>query len=57
VSLAPGQTLRIDPNVVVPLGKQYAVTVAADGALAAIVMELNVSGGDNAMIYSGFPAP
>jgi hypothetical protein len=57
VSLVAGQTLRIDPNVVVPQGKQYAVTVAANGTLAAIVMELNVIGGDNAMIYGGFPAP
>jgi hypothetical protein len=57
IVLAAGQTLRIDPNLVVPQGKQYAVTVAANGTLAAIVMELNVSGGDNAMIYSGFPAP
>jgi len=57
VTLVPGQTTRIDPNASVPLGKQYAVTVAGGGTLAAIVMELNVSGGDNAMIYGGFPAP
>lgn len=58
VSLTPGISVKIDPNVSVPQGKQYAVTVAASGGtLAAIVMELNVSGGDNAMIYGGFPSP
>ena len=58
ISLTPGQTTRIDPNASVPQGKQYAVTVTGSGGtLAAIVMELNVSGGDNAMIYGGFPAP
>jgi hypothetical protein len=54
----PGVTVKVDPNVSVAQGAQYAVTVAASGGtLAAIVMELNSSGGDNAMIYGGFPAP
>ena len=57
VTLTPGQTTRIDPNLSVPQGKQYAVTVTGGGTLSAIVMELNSSGGDNAMIYGGFPAP
>ena len=58
VNLTPGVSVKIDPNASVPQGAQYAVTVAAGGGtLAAIVMELNISGGDNAMIYGGFPAP
>src|SRR5258708_30860114 len=58
VTLTPGQTTRIDPNASAPHGKQYAVTVAgAGGTLSAIVMELNISGGANAMIYRGLPAP
>jgi hypothetical protein len=50
-------SVKIDPNSSVPQGAQYAVSVAANGNIAAIVMELNISGGDNAMIYGGFPAP
>jgi hypothetical protein len=58
VPLLPGASKKVDPNVSVVQGKQYAVTVAASGgSLAAIVMELNISGGDNAMIYGGFPSP
>jgi hypothetical protein len=58
VTLTPGVSVKVDPNISVPQGAQYAVTVATGGGtLAAIVMELNSSGGDNAMIYSGFPAP
>ena len=58
ITLTPGVAVKIDPNISVAQGAQYAVTVAASGGtLAAIVMELNVSGGDNAMIYGGFPAP
>jgi hypothetical protein len=34
------------------------VTVNANGLVSAIVMELNTTiGGDNAMIYTGFPGP
>ena len=58
VPLLAGVSKKVDPNVSVAQGKQYAVTVAASGGtLAAIVMELNSSGGDNAMIYGGFPSP
>lgn len=57
VTLTPGVAVKIDPNISVPQGAQYAVTVAANGTVTAIVMELNSSGGDNAMIYGGFPAP
>jgi len=57
VALVPGVAVKIDPNSSVPQGAQYAVSVAANGNIAAIVMELNISGGDNAMIYGGFPAP
>src|SRR5204863_409428 len=57
VNLTPGVSVKIDPNISVPQGAQYAVTVTANGNVAAIVMELNASGGDNAMIYGGFPAP
>jgi hypothetical protein len=58
VTLTPGVSVKVDPNISVPQGFQYAVTVATSGGtLAAIVMELNSSGGDNAMIYGGFPAP
>jgi hypothetical protein len=57
VNFTPGQTTRIDPNASVPQGKQYAVTVSGNSTLAAIVMELHAAGGDNAMIYGGFPAP
>ena len=58
VPLLAGVSKKVDPNVSVTQGKQYAVTVAASGGtLAAIVMELNSSGGDNAMIYGGFPSP
>ena len=57
VTLSPGVSVKVDPNISVAQGAQYAVTVAANGTVAAIVMELNSSGGDNAMIYGGFPAP
>ena len=57
VTLTPGATTRVDPNASAPQGKQYGVTVSANGTIAAIVMELHSSGGDNAMIYGGFPIP
>ena len=58
VTLTPGVSVKVDPNASVAQGAQYAVTVATGGGtLTAIVMELNISGGDNAMIYGGFPAP
>ena len=57
IALVPGRTVRVDPNTSAPTGAQYAVKIAATGAVAAIVMELNSAGGDNAMIYGGFAAP
>jgi len=60
VSLPAGGALRIDPLSVpgLPAGLQYSVVVDAGAStVAAIVMELNSSGQDNAMIYGGFPAP
>jgi hypothetical protein len=57
VTLTPGMTTKVDPNTSAPQGKQYGVTVSANGNIAAIVMELHSSGGDNAMIYGGFPIP
>ena len=57
VTLTVGGTTRIDPRSVPGLadGSQYAVVLETAGRVAAIVTELNLSGGDNAMIYSGFP--
>ncbi|HEY8807441.1 MAG TPA: carboxypeptidase-like regulatory domain-containing protein [Candidatus Limnocylindria bacterium] len=60
VSLPAGGAMRIDPQTVPGLtaGLQYSVVVdAGTSTVAAIVMELNSSGQDNAMIYGGFPAP
>jgi hypothetical protein len=52
--------MRIDPRTVSGLtdDTQYAVTITGtDGTVAAIVSELNYSGGDGAMAYEGFAAP
>ncbi|HEY3217628.1 MAG TPA: Ig-like domain-containing protein [Candidatus Limnocylindria bacterium] len=57
VALVPGRAVRVDPEASAPVGAQYAVKITATGAVAAIVMELNSAGGDNAMIYAGFPTP
>ncbi len=60
VSLALGSAMRIDPRSVSGLidDTQYAVTITGtDGTVAAIVSELNFSGGDGAMAYEGFAAP
>ncbi len=59
VTAVPGSGLRIDPRTVSALADdtQYAVVAEGNGGtVTAIVMEL-ASGGDNAMIYEGFPAP
>ena len=59
VEIQPGKGLRIDPRTVSQLqdNTQYSVVVdGTGGTVAAIVMEL-ASGGDNAMIYEGFPPP
>ena len=60
VSVALGSGMRIDPRTVSGLidDTQYAVTITGtDGTIAAIVSELNFSGGDGAMAYEGFAAP
>jgi hypothetical protein len=58
VAVPPKTGTRIDPRTIVELADdtQYAVIAqgVGGGTLAAIVMELSV-GGDNAMIYEGFP--
>jgi hypothetical protein len=57
VEIASGRGTRIDPRGVAQLADntQYSVVIdGAGGTVAAIVMEL-ASGGDNAMIYEGFP--
>lgn len=59
LSFASGTGVKIDPRDVAGLSDdtQYAVEVTGTGGLvAAIVVELK-TGGDNAMIYEGFPAP
>lgn len=56
VSLTPGATRRVDPTAVSGLSdnSQYAVVLASSGTVSAIVTELNLSGGDNAMVYKAF---
>ncbi|MGH2498573.1 MAG: hypothetical protein ACRDF0_00540 [Candidatus Limnocylindria bacterium] len=59
VAAAAGTGVRIDPRSVSALSDdtQYAVVVdGTAGTVTAIVIQL-ASGGDNAMIYEGFPAP
>ncbi|MBI3522192.1 MAG: hypothetical protein HY071_03710 [Chloroflexi bacterium] len=58
VALTAGAGIRIDPRDVpeLPNDTQFAVVVdATGGTVDAIVIEL-ATGGDNAMIYEGFPA-
>ena len=59
VSLSPNYTLRVDPAAVAGLtdNSQYAVVIEAAGIVSAIVTELNLVGGDDAMIYKAFPTP
>ena len=59
VSLSPNITLRVDPAAVTGLSdnSQYAVVIEAQGLVVAIVTELNLIGGDDAMIYKAFSAP
>lgn len=59
VTLTAGRTLRVDPASVDGLSdnNQYAVVIQSTGTVVAIVTELNLVGGDDAMIYKGFPAP
>ena len=58
VTLTPNATLRVDPATVSGLSdnNQYAVVITSSGTLVAIVTELNLVGGDDAMIYKGFPS-
>ena len=59
VALTPGMTMRIDPKSVSGLtdNSQYAVLLESTGTLVAIVTEINPFGGDDAMVYKGFPPP
>lgn len=58
VPLTAGAGVRVDPrtNPALTDDTQYAVVVNAAGSVVAVVVEL-ATGGDNAMIYEGFPAP
>ena len=57
--LVPGQTLKIDPRTVPGLPDQstFAVTIDANGPIAAVVFQQAATGGDASMIYEGFPQP
>ena len=58
MTLAPNVTLRVDPATVTGLSdnSQYAVILESADTVVAIVTELNLVGGDDAMIYKGFPS-
>jgi hypothetical protein len=59
VEVQSGKGLQVDPRSVQSLAEntQYSVVIeGTGGTVAAIVMQL-ASGGDNAMIYEGFPPP
>jgi hypothetical protein len=59
LGLTAGVGVRIDPLAVGGLSNdtQYAVTVTGIGGQVVAIVEEFASGGDNAMIYEGFPAP
>ena len=59
VTLTTGASTRVDPRTVAGLtdNAQYSVVLDSAGTLVAIVTELNLSGGDNAMIYKAFLQP
>src|SRR5687767_10561417 len=59
VPLTAGATTRVDPRTVVGLtdNTQYAVVLESPGQVVAIVTELNLLAGDNAMIYKAFLQP
>lgn len=59
VSLSIGASTRVDPRQVAGLADntQYAVVLESGRQVVAIVTELNLSGGDNAMVYKAFLAP
>lgn len=59
LAITSGSAIRIDPRSVSALSDDTQYAVVADGIggrIDAIVIEL-ATGGDNAMIYEGFPAP
>jgi hypothetical protein len=59
LALMQGITTRVDPRTVGGLAdnSQYAVVLESPGTVVAIVTEINVIGGDDAMIYKAFSAP
>ena len=59
VTLIAGATTRVDPRTVLGLtdNTQYAVVLESPGQVVAIVTELNLLAGDNAMIYKAFLQP
>lgn len=60
ITLVQNQTLRVDPKTVTGLtdNSQYAVTFeSTTGTAVALVVELNLIGGDTAMIYKAFLQP
>ncbi len=59
VPLTPGSGVRVDPrnNASLADDTQYAVVVTATGGNVAAVVVESAAGGDNAMIYEGFPSP
>ena len=59
LALTAGVGIRIDPLAVGGLSNdtQYALTVTGIGGQVVAIVEEFASGGDNAMIYEGFPAP
>jgi hypothetical protein len=59
VPLVQGATTRVNPATVAGLSDntQYAVVLNSTGLVVAIVTEINLLPGDNAMIYKAFLAP
>jgi hypothetical protein len=59
VALTPGAAIRVDPATVPGLSdnNQYSVVYESTGTAVAIVTQLNLIAGDNAMIYKGFETP
>src|SRR5687767_5953766 len=59
VPLTAGATTRVDPRTVAGLtdNTQYAVVLESPGQVVAIVTEINLLAGDNAMIYKAFLQP
>ena len=58
VTIARGTGVRVDPRDVSALddNTQYSVVVTGTGGTVAAIVVEEASGGDNAMIYEGFPA-